>query len=82
MPRITLTDDQKRKARVKDVKNLIRCELKDNHITHAAVAEKMGISQQGFGYKLNNMTFDLYELMLVLELINTKILIERGNDAD
>lgn len=78
MPKILLTEDQRRKNKVKGIRDFIRGELKDNHITQERVAEAMGITQQAFSMKLKNMSFDVEELLIVLGFLESTIAIVEG----
>ena len=69
MPRTNYEHDIRRR-RINHLRAKIRGRMTELDVKQRYLADKLGITQPGFSYKLTNMTFTLNELFIIFDVLD------------
>lgn len=68
MPRVSI---KKKQYKISDLSKYIASEMFAQDISQVEIAMRLGITQQGFSYKLRNNRFSYGDLLTIFELLGT-----------
>lgn len=62
-----------------DVNDVLRAVMKDHHITQADIARIFGVSPQAVYNKFHRGTWDVDEIVKILDAVDCRLVIESGS---